>query len=59
MSEQYFDRLLEAIEEYCIKNNIHTACFYCKNQCHNEYTYWSGQMPNDIYCDKYDQVDEV
>lgn len=59
MSEAYFSRLIDAITEYCRRSNIHTACFHCKNQCHSKYTRWSGQMPFNIYCDKYDQVDEV
>lgn len=59
MSEEYFNRLIEAIRDYCINVNIHTACFHCKKECSNEYTRWSGQMPFSEYCENYDQVDEV
>ena len=59
MSEQYFNRLRDAIADYCKSINIHTACFHCKNDCPNKYSRWSGQMPFGEYCEKYEQVDEV
>jgi len=48
-----YERLMEAVREWCIKNDIHEVCFYCKENCKQQYTHWSGCMPPEIYCDKF------
>lgn len=48
-----WSKIQEAVEGFCKLRDIHTICYFCSEFCKNKYTYWSGQMPPNIYCGDY------
>ena len=56
MSEEYYDRLIEAIRNWCRENNFHEVCFECEKKCIEPYSPWSGQMPPLIFCEDYKTI---
>ena len=57
--EGYLYRLCDAIREYCIRYNIHGACFHCIKDCFADYSPWSGCMPYEEFCENYIQSEDV
>ena len=50
---------LDIIREGCQRYNIHEVCFFCRFDCNENYSYWSGQMPGTEFCKSYEEVDET
>ena len=50
---------IEMMWDYCSVNNIHECCLCCKKECKQPYTYWSGQMPANIYCEDWEDAENV
>lgn len=46
---------IEDIREFCIEKDIHEVCIYCLCDCKEIYSYWSGQMPPDMFCDVFQE----
>ena len=59
MDDGYYDRLIEAIRDWCREHNFHEVCFDCQEECKEPYTPWSGQMPPTIYCNCYKEVKKI
>lgn len=51
--EIYGTGFLINLNKMCRKYDIHTVCLHCKRECKQKYSYWSGQMPPNIYCTKF------
>jgi len=35
------------------KKGIHPVCYLCRRDCKKPYSFWSFQMPPEIFCDKF------
>jgi len=37
------------------EKNIHPVCLICKKECKKPYSFWSFQMPPDVFCDEFEE----
>ena len=43
----------ELLNEIGLTKNIHPVCLLCNRQCKQPYSFWSFQMPPNIFCDEF------
>lgn len=51
--EEYESQWHRLLRTYLYLKDIHEVCFICKKNCNCVYNRWSGQMPPDIYCERF------
>lgn len=54
LSERFWDKTLHAMRMYLGAIDVHEVCYFCRKDCKQPFTRWSGQMPPNIYCEDYD-----
>ncbi len=47
-----------AINEAAKEQNVHPVCAMCRNSCKLPYSWWSFQMPPDVFCENW-EADEA
>ena len=38
-----------------VRENIHPVCLLCKKSCKQPYSFWSFQMPPEIFCEDFEE----
>lgn len=38
---------------------VHVVCFRCKKDCNQPASFWSGMMPDEIFCDDFELDEEM
>lgn len=56
LSDEMMDRIWDGMSMYCYIKKVHEVCYLCAKPCKTRWTYWSWQIPPEIYCDKYDGI---
>ena len=46
---------VEDLLEVAFEKNIHPVCLLCKKPCKQEYSFWSFQMPPDMFCENFEE----
>ena len=44
------------LNDFARKYNIHPVCLLCKHSCKSQYSFWSFQMPPDIFCEDFEEA---
>jgi len=48
----------ESLLERAYKEDIHPVCMMCSRKCKKGYSFWSGQMPPQEFCDWFKEGQE-
>jgi len=45
----------EEEDRYAREHNIHIVCLRCRRKCKQPYSFWSDQMPPDVFCEEFEE----